>query len=79
MIALSKDRVSSSPYPESWLLREIFVAGLIYGLYLTISSWVLFYLASHTAFGQLFGLSYNLAYTEAMDFCKYFLNIILAT
>ncbi|XP_063934471.1 uncharacterized protein LOC135146240 [Zophobas morio] len=75
MIALSKDRVSSSPYPESWLLREIFVAGLIYGLYLTISSWVLFYLASHTAFGQLFGLSYNLAYTEAMDFCSKIPNI----
>eukprot|EP01134_Creolimax_fragrantissima_P006885 CFRG6885T1 len=50
MISLSKDRVSPSRNPDAWFLRSIFIYGLVYGLYLTLSSWALFYLASHTDF-----------------------------
>ncbi|DBA75013.1 TPA: hypothetical protein ACH3X1_010354 [Trebouxia sp. C0004] len=50
MIALSKDRVVSSPTPNSWNLRAIFISGIVYGLYLTLSSWTLFFAASKTEF-----------------------------
>ncbi len=45
MIALSKDRVVASPTPNSWNLKAIFITGIVYGLYLTISSWALYYTA----------------------------------
>ncbi len=48
MIALSKDRVVASPTPNSWNLKAIFISGIVYGLYLTISSWALFFTASKT-------------------------------
>jgi H+-transporting ATPase len=41
MIALAKDRVVPSRLPNSWNLRNIFTMGIVYGLYLTLSSWVL--------------------------------------
>lgn len=50
MIALSKDKVTPSHLPNKWDLRSIFLSGIVYGLYLTLSSWVLFYLASRTSF-----------------------------
>jgi hypothetical protein len=43
MIALSKDRVTPSPAPNSWRLRNIFAVGIVYGLYLTVSSWTLYH------------------------------------
>lgn len=48
MIALSKDRVVASPMPNTWNLKAIFISGIVYGLYLTISSWALFFTASKT-------------------------------
>lgn len=42
MIALSKDRVVASQTPNSWNLTNIFVGGIVYGLYLTLSSWALY-------------------------------------
>jgi len=50
MIALSKDKVTASRMPNVWNLRNIFISGIVYGLYLTLSSWVLFYVATHTSF-----------------------------
>lgn len=41
MIALSKDRVTPSKLPNSWNLNNIFIMGIVYGLYLTLSSWAL--------------------------------------
>lgn len=41
MIALSKDRVVASKMPNSWNITNIFVMGMVYGLYLTLSSWCL--------------------------------------
>eukprot|EP00122_Pirum_gemmata_P017613 Pgem_evm1s16500 len=69
MISLSKDRVKPSPNPDAWFLHEIFTFGLVYGLYLTLSSWVLFYVASHTDFGEQLNLSYNLQYPQADSYC----------
>lgn len=48
MIALSKDRVVASPMPNTWNLKVIFISGIVYGLYLTASSWALFFTASKT-------------------------------
>ena len=41
MIALSKDRVMPSELPNSWKLNNIFITGIVYGIYLSLSSWVL--------------------------------------
>lgn len=41
----SQDNVTPSPTPNSWRLRDIFAVGIIYGLYLTLSSWVLFHVS----------------------------------
>ena len=40
MIALSKDKVTPSRIPNRWNLNSIFITGIVYGLYLTLSSWV---------------------------------------
>ena len=45
-----QDKVVASNLPNSWNLKNIFIAGIVYGLYLTLSSWVLFYVATHTSF-----------------------------
>ena len=52
MIALSKDRVVASPMPNTWNLKAIFISGIVYGLYLTVSSWALFFTASKTQVSQ---------------------------
>ena len=36
MIALSKDRVTPSQLPNSWKLQNIFICGIVYGVYLVI-------------------------------------------
>lgn len=48
MIALSKDKVTPSPTPNSWNLKNIFIGGIVYGLYLTLSSWALYQTAVKT-------------------------------
>ncbi|PRW57643.1 plasma-membrane proton-efflux P-type ATPase isoform B [Chlorella sorokiniana] len=55
MIALSKDTVTPSALPNRWDLTSIFLAGIGYGLYLTLSSWALYYVATRTDFfdGQI--------------------------
>jgi H+-transporting ATPase len=45
MIALSKDRVTPSPVPNMWCLPNIFATGIVYGLYLTLSTWTLFHVS----------------------------------
>ena len=41
MIALAKDRVLPSELPNVWRLQNIFITGIVYGIYLSLSSWVL--------------------------------------
>lgn len=50
MIALAKDKVEPSRKPNSWNLRNIFIMGIVYGLYLTLSSWALYQTAVKTSF-----------------------------
>lgn len=50
MIALSKDRVVPSHVPNRWNLFSIFTTGIVYGLYLTLSSWVFYYVLTHMSF-----------------------------
>ena len=50
MIALSQDRVTPSPAPNMWRLRNIFALGIVYGLYLTLSTWVLFHVSQGLGF-----------------------------
>eukprot|EP00879_Flechtneria_rotunda_P000106 GHRR01000160.1.p1 GENE.GHRR01000160.1~~GHRR01000160.1.p1 ORF type:complete len:747 (+),score=230.67 GHRR01000160.1:4862-7102(+) len=50
MIALSKDKVTPSPTPNAWRLRDVFIVGIVYGLYLTLSTWVLYHVAAKTTF-----------------------------
>ncbi|KAL4418761.1 hypothetical protein ABPG77_005772 [Micractinium sp. CCAP 211/92] len=63
MIALSKDTVTPSRLPNRWNLTSIFLDGIGYGLYLTLSSWALFYVATHTDFFDgtvgMFSLQYQ--------------------
>jgi hypothetical protein len=40
-----QDRVTPSPTPNSWRLRDIFLVGIVYGLYLTLSTWVLYHVS----------------------------------
>lgn len=55
MIALSKDRVTPSPIPNAWRLRDIFIVGIVYGLYLTLSTWVLYHVRPRRRGAQLAG------------------------
>lgn len=48
MISLSKDRVTPSKDPEAWFLKRIFFVAIFYGLYLTVSTIVLFILANQS-------------------------------
>ncbi|KAL6757306.1 hypothetical protein V8C86DRAFT_2626506 [Haematococcus lacustris] len=50
MIALAKDRVIPSRLPNSWNLNNIFLMGIVYGLFLTLSSWALYQTAVKTTF-----------------------------
>lgn len=50
MIALSKDKVVASNLPNAWNLKNIFIMGIVYGLYLTLSSWALYQTATKTTF-----------------------------
>lgn len=45
-----QDKVVASRLPNHWALKSIFITGIVYGLYLTLSSWALYYVATHTSF-----------------------------
>ncbi|KAK9833068.1 hypothetical protein WJX74_006281 [Apatococcus lobatus] len=50
MIALSKDRVTPSRTPNTWNLTNIFLTGIVYGVFLSLSSWALYFVAAKTNF-----------------------------
>lgn len=50
--------MTPSPTPNSWRLRDIFLVGIAYGFYLTLSTWVLYHVAVKTTFFEsAFGLN----------------------
>ncbi len=50
MIALSKDTVTASRVPNKWDLYSVFISGIVYGLYLTLSSWAFYVLMTKKDF-----------------------------
>jgi hypothetical protein len=36
-------QVKASPTPNTWHIRNIFIVGTVYGLFLTLSTWVLYH------------------------------------
>ena len=50
IMTISKDDVIPSPEPDSWKLTEIFFCSINYGLYLTISTVIFFYIIHDTTF-----------------------------
>ncbi|KAL0891280.1 hypothetical protein Bca101_015263 [Brassica carinata] len=57
IMTISKDRVTPSPTPDSWKLREIFATGVVLGSYLAIMTVVFFWLANETDFfSHVFGV-----------------------
>jgi len=50
MISISRDRVTPSREPDIWRPIRIFGAAISYGIYLGVSSIILFHLASRTTF-----------------------------
>lgn len=72
MIALSKDRVVPSRVPNRWNLFSIFTTGIVYGLYLALSSWAFFYVMTHTNFfeSQLHMYSLNIRTEDVTSWCQ---------
>jgi H+-transporting ATPase len=48
ILTISKDNVRASPLPDSWKLKQVFIMSICFGLWLTISTIVLFYVANNT-------------------------------
>ncbi|TYZ61731.1 hypothetical protein PybrP1_012405 [[Pythium] brassicae (nom. inval.)] len=48
ILTISKDNVVASPLPDSWKLKQVFVSSIFFGIWLTISTVVLFYVANNT-------------------------------
>ncbi|KAF5939040.1 hypothetical protein HYC85_023299 [Camellia sinensis] len=48
IMTISKDRVKSSPQPDSWKLLEIFATGIILGSYLAMMTVIFFWAAYDT-------------------------------
>ncbi|KAF1326637.1 Plasma-membrane proton-efflux p-type atpase, partial [Globisporangium splendens] len=42
ILTISKDNVKASPLPDSWKLKQVFVSSICFGLWLTLSTVVLF-------------------------------------
>lgn len=85
-----QDKVVASRLPNHWNLKSIFITGIVYGLYLTLSSWVLFYVATHTSFFRIHAKMHDLRYkpdTYLQEWClegnhlrvrPHFLSLLLA-
>jgi len=56
MMAISRDKVEPSPLPDTWKPINIFGSAIVYGIYLSISTIVLFSVATETQFFQGMGL-----------------------
>ncbi|CAF0930578.1 unnamed protein product [Adineta ricciae] len=52
MMTISKDRVEPSPYPTKWLLSDVFIHAIVYGIYSALSTVALFLIIIKTSFFQ---------------------------
>ncbi|BBN01709.1 H+-transporting ATPase [Marchantia polymorpha subsp. ruderalis] len=57
IMTISKDRVKASPTPDCWMLREIFITGIVLGSYLAVMTVIFFWLVHDTdILSQLLGV-----------------------
>jgi H+-transporting ATPase len=52
MMTVSKDRVEPSPYPTKWLLTDVFVHAIVFGIYSALSTVAFFLIIVKTTFFQ---------------------------
>ncbi|KAJ4971125.1 hypothetical protein NE237_004224 [Protea cynaroides] len=50
IMTISKDRVTPSPLPDSWKLKEIFATGVVLGTYMALATVLFFWLMYKTTF-----------------------------
>ncbi|KJE96281.1 plasma membrane H+-ATPase 1b [Capsaspora owczarzaki ATCC 30864] len=56
VMTIAKDRVKPSINPDQWRLSEVFTLAIVFGLWLTLASVILFQLAYRTTFFENMGL-----------------------
>ncbi|EGZ27293.1 hypothetical protein PHYSODRAFT_553896 [Phytophthora sojae] len=49
ILTISKDNVVASPHPDSWKLKEVFISSISFGLWLTLSTVVLFAIVNNSS------------------------------
>ncbi|KAF1788251.1 P-type ATPase, cytoplasmic domain N [Phytophthora cactorum] len=49
ILTISKDNVVASPHPDSWKLKEVFISSITFGLWLTLSTIVLFAIVNNSS------------------------------
>ena len=59
IMTISKDRVTPSPRPDAWRLKTLFMMSFVYGLYLTLSTIIVYIVASadNSWFNQIGAIS----------------------
>jgi len=72
ILTISKDNVKASPTPDSWKLKEVFINAIMFGLWLTVSTVVLFAIVHETTAFSGFIDSENLCVHCQYDDCQTF-------
>ncbi|CAH0521947.1 unnamed protein product [Peronospora belbahrii] len=71
ILTISKDNVVASPYPDSWKLKEVFISSITFGLWLTLSTIVLFAVVNNSSGFESTGAE-NLCVSCMKDHCHDF-------
>ncbi|TMW57784.1 hypothetical protein Poli38472_014387 [Pythium oligandrum] len=71
ILTISKDNVKPSPTPDSWKLKEVFISSISFGLWLTLSTIVLFAVINNSDGFAGTGVE-NLCVNCARDHCDEF-------
>jgi H+-transporting ATPase len=72
ILTISKDNVKASPRPDSWKLKEVFIASISFGLWLTLSTVVLFGVVNDTKGFEGFAGAENLCTSCMKNECRDF-------
>lgn len=73
ILTISKDNVKPSPTPDSWKLKQVFVSSIMFGLWLTLSTIVLFGVINNTDGFASTGVE-NLCVGCMLDHCDEFMQ-----
>ncbi|OQR86857.1 P-type ATPase (P-ATPase) Superfamily [Achlya hypogyna] len=75
ILTISKDNVTASRTPDSWKLKQVFVSSICFGIWLTISTVVLFGVAYNTSAFEGFIDAENLCVNCLKDTCDDFFMV----